>query len=166
MNRNEPIRIDLLRQLAEHLLNGKTGHKHFDFSLFNNNIENICGTSGCAAGELPILFPDKWEFIHGMKIKLISYEKETTQIEKQDVIWKQLSDFFNITEEMSLHLFCPSEPCDDFLDEDDGWYTKHQNTDLWGGQLLVDDATKEEVVKNIIEFCDKADAGEILLPSE
>lgn len=54
------IRTDRLRQLADHLLNGKLGHQIFNFAFYNDRFINKCGTSGCAIGECPIVFPDDW----------------------------------------------------------------------------------------------------------
>ena len=39
----------------------KLGHKIFNFSIYNDET-NSCGTAGCMAGELPILFPHSWVF--------------------------------------------------------------------------------------------------------
>jgi hypothetical protein len=61
-----------LLKLADHLISGKLGHKVFDFALFNGGFNsgvdwskpNICGTNGCAIGELPVVWPKifKWQF--------------------------------------------------------------------------------------------------------
>ena len=52
----------LLLELARHLDDGKLGHKIFDFAQYNSGNQAKCGTAGCAIGELPILYPDKWKF--------------------------------------------------------------------------------------------------------
>lgn len=56
-----------LIKLATHLEKGKLGHKKFDFTTYNSgeiyDKENKgCGTSGCAIGECPIVFPNEWSF--------------------------------------------------------------------------------------------------------
>lgn len=42
------------------------GHRVFDISIWNSNDRPIpntfCGTSGCAIGELPFVFPDEFSF--------------------------------------------------------------------------------------------------------
>jgi hypothetical protein len=100
------IRTDLLRQLAEHLLHGKLGHEKFDFSRFND-AENTCGTNGCAAGELPILWPDQWGF--GPNNNIILFELQEVLESKAFVAWDMISHFFNLDEIMAWHLFSPSE---------------------------------------------------------
>lgn len=151
------IRTDLLRQLADHLINGQLGHKVWDFSTFNNiSIDqgpiNACGTNGCAAGECPILWPDKFGF---MGRSIILKGKSKTD-------FVALAYFFNIEAQMADHLFCPSErEYNNYLDEyTDDWEELFQMVDLYGGQILDNKATKQEVVSNILIFCDKAEAGQ------
>jgi hypothetical protein len=53
-----------LLKLAKHLENGRPGgHEVFDFSIWSVGPVGYgrqCGTSGCALGECPTLFPDQW----------------------------------------------------------------------------------------------------------
>lgn len=69
-----------LLALAEHLETGKLGHEVFDFRHVNavpvkgqglallstdgliQATGGVCGTHGCAIGELPIVFPESWYF--------------------------------------------------------------------------------------------------------
>lgn len=51
-----------LLKLAEHLESGKLGHKEFDMSTWNSANGPECGTSGCAVGECPIIWPEDWKF--------------------------------------------------------------------------------------------------------
>lgn len=53
-----------LLKLAEHLERGKLGHKTFDMGTLNSGPRDKkgCGTSGCAIGECPIVFPKYWRF--------------------------------------------------------------------------------------------------------
>lgn len=55
-----------LLTLAAHLRTGKMGHKIFNFAVLNtdddDNHVNVCGTQGCAMGELPIVWPEKFDF--------------------------------------------------------------------------------------------------------
>lgn len=150
------IRTDLLRQLADHLLNGKLGHEEFYFGSFNTiaiNIENTCGTKGCAAGECPIIWPDQWRFAKNRTVRLIN-----NPIPSNTDVWLDLGHFFGLTPEMVLHLFVPSEG-----DEDGGFTEVYQIEDTFGGEILEYNATKEEVAKNIIIFCDKADKGDFTI---
>lgn len=152
------IRTDLLRQLADHLLNGKLGHNIFSFTTFNNTEQNICGTVGCAAGECPIVWPDKWRFAKKRSVRLMDSEDDNLA-NSQNETWADLCKFFNIIPIMSYHLFCPSE-WDNEIDE---WVSSdiNQQTELFGGEILGNDATKQEVAQNILAFCDLADAGKI-----
>lgn len=60
------MRSDRLLELAAHLKSDRRGHKFFDFSLFTAGPRDPerhgCGTSGCAFGELPVVWPEAWEF--------------------------------------------------------------------------------------------------------
>lgn len=56
------MRADRLLKLAEHLRNGKLGHKKFDITEFNNADGPRCGTAGCAIGECPVIFPREWKW--------------------------------------------------------------------------------------------------------
>jgi len=155
------IRTDLLRQLANHLLNGNLGHKVFDFSTFNKNPKikfdemgiNECQTNGCAAGECPILWPDKFEF-QKQRIKLIASDK---------MDFEALSNFFCLSDMECNHLFSPSEHKYNWITEEYNeteWDTIYQNISMFGGKILDDNSTKEEVVNNILIFCDKAENGD------
>jgi hypothetical protein len=53
-----------LIKLIRHLERGKLGHKVFDFSTWDYGPKvNHCRTNGCAAGELPVIFPKLWHFV-------------------------------------------------------------------------------------------------------
>jgi hypothetical protein len=134
------IRIDLLKKLEHHLRNGKLGHIFFDFTQFNwgNEVVNQCGTSGCAAGELPILFPNEWKFYDNN----IYLKNKSIGITKSDVC-----SFFGIGFEMFRHLFLPML----------------QHKKLFGGKILYNKATKEEVADNMAIFIEKVEKGEITL---
>jgi hypothetical protein len=60
-----------LSKLVDHLFYEKLIHKEFTLKVFNSNCpddyhyfneDNICGTYGCAIGELPFVFPDEFSF--------------------------------------------------------------------------------------------------------
>lgn len=66
-------RTDMIFALSEHLLNGKLGHKEFNFYFYNhsykgNSKPEKCLDCGCAIGELPIIFPCQFYF-DGNKVK-------------------------------------------------------------------------------------------------
>lgn len=136
MESNTRIRTDLLRKLAEHLLHGELGHKRFDFRSYNSEAYgNVCGTAGCAMGETPIVFPDKWEFAYCD----VYLKNSSSGITLEDGV-----NFFKIDESMYAHLF----------------YSERQNEE-WG-PVLFDEATKEQVAENILRFCELAENGEIV----
>lgn len=135
------IRTDLLRKLADHLLNGKLGHQVFDFSTYNQNYDctNKCGTNGCAIGECPIVFPDDWIFNAYYEPQLKNIDAQSFVVEKQSG-----QEFFKISEEQYEHLFLPD----------------YQKTE-WGIKYLHTHSTKEDVANNIIKFCELAEAGKL-----
>ncbi len=75
----------------------KLGHKKFDFNHFNDGLD-ICGTMGCMAGELPILYPDEWLF-DGIFVRLTHGEMMR--------VADDLTEFFNIPIDEVYHLFYP-----------------------------------------------------------
>lgn len=132
------IRTDLLRKLADHLLNGKLGHEKFRFSVINVDEfgrmmtePNSCGTLGCAMGELPILFPEDWVFDYST-IKRLNFDLD-------DIY--DVTDYFRISEDQEYHLFYPT-----------------LQNEKWG-PILEAKSTKEEVAANIIKFCELAEGG-------
>jgi hypothetical protein len=131
------IRTDLLRQLAEHLLHGKMGHEKFDFSKYNYPAIPHCGTNGCAMGETPILWPNDWMFCeYGYPVLKVLGDTSFP--------FESAREWFNVSEKQYEHLFGPYS----------------QNNGMFGGKTLGLNATKEQVAKNILIFCDKADKGD------
>lgn len=129
------IHINRLARLTWHLRFGKLGHKVFDFRTYNSDITSnegsygpyggICGTNGCQIGELPIVWPERFEFdCFGVSVK------NASMVEMVDLT----KNFFGIYEngiEYS-HLFLPI----------------HQNTIDYGGKTLNTNATQYEVADN------------------
>ena len=148
-------RLDLLRQLAEHLLNGKLGHQRFDFTTFNNVYDfvngetNVCGTNGCAAGEMPFVWPDKFKFYKNVVV----YINEPIGFEYTGSPFDVVMHFFEIDERMSCHLFNPSTWNEDIEEWEEN--EVYQNPYEYGGEILGEDATKEQVAANIIAFCER-----------
>lgn len=134
---NNMIRFDRLRKLAQHLKEGKLGHDKFDFSSYGHKIrseESVnCGTAGCAMGECPAVFPRQWEWnnIFLPRLKAKSKNGFITMFAGMD--------FFRLDEDQYGHLFTPAR----------------QDTDIYGGEFLLDLATKDQVADNILAFCDK-----------
>ncbi len=118
-----------LLKLADHLEWGKLGHDEFTIIRYSDfNFCRPCGTTGCAIGECPFLFPDKWEF-SGCAPILIGGDKSLNPI-----IFAM--EFFGATKQEASHLFVEDA----------------QETIRYGGQRLFENATKEEVAANIREF--------------
>jgi len=138
---NTEIQFDKLLQLAQHLEIGVLGHKVFDFSTYNTNVldnivsypPNECGTNGCAAGECPIIWPDLWEFnyLSGPVLKNPTLDDYNP--------YMSLVEFFGLDPLMVDHLFFP----------------RKQDTKLFGGNRLHENATKEQAAANIRAFVEK-----------
>ena len=125
-------RLDLLAIVSEHILNGVLGHKHFDFAHVNASVgdkcKTTCGTHGCAMGELPIIFPDQWEFGGPEGVRLIENAGGGFRYD--------VCSFFEITGPEMDHLFYPDQ----------------QDPSRFGGSRLSDWATRDQVADNIDEF--------------
>jgi len=67
--KSKEIDFELLEKLGNHLMTGQLLHKVFDFSVFNSDLSygeympNVCGTNGCAIGELPAIDPIRFRFM-------------------------------------------------------------------------------------------------------
>ena len=120
------MNVERLEKLAEHLESGQLGHEVFDFSTYNNSGEPSCGTAGCALGECPIIWPNKWRFDRDgapiIKSKPFPHSSATV--------------FFKIDSDEAGHLFYPNK----------------QKPNLYGGKELDETATRYEVAANIREF--------------
>ena len=53
----------MLFDWANHLINEKRGHDIFDFTEYHF-VTVSCGSRGCAIGELPFVFPDKFHHLN------------------------------------------------------------------------------------------------------
>ena len=98
------FRKDRLLKIAEHLEAGKLGHKKFDFRYFNNGAKDArgCGTSGCAVGEFPIIFPEHWEF--GCEYRPAPRAAAGARVN----VLVQVSDFLKISFREAEGLFIPT----------------------------------------------------------
>jgi len=125
--------IKRLEKLAKHLEVGKLGHEIFDLNVVNTlplRPPYNCGTSGCAMGELPIVFPKSWEF-HGHQIRLI-----IPKVLMHRGLGYEICRWFGISYRERLHLF----------------YANKQDPKLFGGSRLECSATREMVAANMRDF--------------
>ena len=138
---------DRLLKLAEHLESGKLAHKRFDFRRINvdwvpgaRTVESAigyCGTSGCALGELPIVFPDDWSFSASNKDKLVVDDRAP------NTVFDRAQEFFELSEADCSALFAPESPRawvgfdEDEFDDEPG---------------LHGDASAKDVAQNIRDF--------------
>lgn len=129
--------INRLLKLARHLKYGKLGHKKFNFDVFNENVspnsKNHCGTTGCAIGECPIIFPRDWYFSSD------GYNYLPSLRNKEGWVFLSASIYFGITNLAVDHLFSP----------------ENQNIENFGGKWLGENATKTQVANNILAFLNK-----------
>lgn len=130
-----------LLKIVDHLKNGKLGHEEFDFRIINCGASetNHCGTSGCAFGEFPIIFPEDWHFINVIKgsTNYIPFLKSSFNPISIVDAWEDLETYLDITKYESSLLFISD------------------NIGIIGKitlPSLSDYATKEEVADNILEF--------------
>lgn len=94
----------------------------FDYSTYGDGEDHTCGTMACAAGLLPHLRPDLFRWLPGGRPVTVQYGS----------YWLALG----LSPKEDHHLFVPEE----------------QRPQLYGGIILTDDATREEVAANIREF--------------
>lgn len=124
-------------KLYEHMVQPqeKLAHKVFDFEHFNIELdnfdleENICGTVGCMAGELPYIFPCDWKWV-GNNILFINSESFYSST-------GNIKTFFGLNTSEVYHLFHPVSQSK-YIDPN--------------ATILYSDATKEEVVNNLRSF--------------
>jgi len=83
----------------------------------------------------PAVWPEEWDWKHLNNVSVIHVVyKGAKKFHENDVY-----NFFSITESHAHHLF----------------YSSYQNTELYGGKKLDDDATAIEVADNIDAFIKK-----------
>ena len=129
----EPIHKDRFLKLYNHMTQpqSKLGHEMFFFGCFNNKV-NACGTMGCMAGELPVIFPNDWYFDEYKDVRLIHGLNFGVKID--------LKEFFNITKHEAEHLFYPGMQ-DSKIDP---YFFDHRD--------LPPISAKEAVVENLRRF--------------
>lgn len=107
-------------------MEGKLGHKKFDFTSWNDGKAYKCGYSGCAIGECPIVFPKAWHFDAESDPVLKGNHSPSASGE----------DFFGISCNEFWHLF--SHGAQDIAE--------------YGGMPLSERATPRQVAMNILCF--------------
>jgi hypothetical protein len=124
-----------LKKLEALVKHNETNRQHteFCFSHFHSDDEeNVCGTSGCVAGELPHCFPAEWRWknnggsLYPYLIKGTCWGTTRNDIAK----------FFGLTLSAAGHLF----------------YPRHQRPKLFGGADLGPTAELHEVLRNFKIF--------------
>lgn len=158
--KNDTVQKDRLLQLADHLENGKLGHKHFNFSTYNDffsdqaDVEdqdlsyheymakhNRCGTAGCAIGEMPFLDPENWGFSDGGFIPSLKCLLDTRDFEQMDTAKFSGMAYFGISMYEYVHLFVPNS----------------QSPSIYGGKHLAGKVKKEDVAAGIRAYLDSLD---------
>jgi hypothetical protein len=96
-----------LEKLANHLLTGQLGHKNFNLDHWNTGFKqdesfNQCGTTGCAIGECPIIFPEYWRFEPKDGLPIL---KQTPEKNNWGIVWECIMAFFEISHENTQYLF-------------------------------------------------------------
>ena len=124
------MNLQRLHILYDHLMWGKLGHKVFNFNTYNNITEPECGTAGCAIGECPIIW-NEWVFGY-MGSPLLNNTSGS-------MVSASGKEWFEIDSDEFKHLFLPEK----------------QNTEIFGGRILTDETTREQVAYNIKAFIDK-----------
>ena len=116
-----------LLKLAEHLESGTLGHANFDFRVSNigETDKKGCGSTGCALGELPILFPKQWRFQAGCVI---------LRIDSTGDLFHDSAAFFGIDLIDAERLFIPGVLC------------------LWNDAVLYGKASRYDVAASIRQF--------------
>jgi hypothetical protein len=140
-----------LLKLAEHLENGKLGHKKFHFNRWNvskdfGGTPYKCGYMGCAIGECPVLFPRQWKFDWLGYPVLRTTSDPKTDCERAEYFVMPTSEaaaFFGLEDRGEVEaLFLPEKYRP--------WAPKKE---------LQDSTTKKQVAKSIRKFVEWRESG-------
>lgn len=113
----ETIHAQRLVKLAHHLLYGQLGHEVFDFAHVNESDTdeyqpNGCGTNGCAIGEMPFVWPEKFSYSFYMDSDGDEYGDQYFKIFNEEFdsldFFEAAEWFFGVNPRESTILFCPS----------------------------------------------------------
>lgn len=131
------VGLQRLKKLADHLENGKLGHKIFTFRYYNTGFKdeehNKCGTMGCALGECPILFKKSWNFNY----RGLPVIKEYVKHKYMGAVDSAMK-FFQLSNYDAMCLFIPE--------------AYNRNPEIEGFKTLDDKATRKQVARNIRKF--------------
>lgn len=122
-----------LLKLADHLENGELAHKVFDYSTYNSTPGeyldiNVCGTAGCAIGELPAVWPGVFVWYGSTILKIGNHYSSTGGSARS---------WFDLNNHEYEFLFIPSEL---------------QSMESMAINPLGKTATKEQVAQHIRRF--------------
>ncbi len=135
--------IENLEKHWNHINSGILLHRKFDFNTFNtfdgSPETNNCGTAGCSFGEVPAWCKE----VHFSPYSQALVYDHDDECRGSAFIAQGI---FGLNENEYYHLFMPEE----------------QNTNLYGGELLFEHSSKEEVNENLRIFIEKVKAGEII----
>lgn len=137
-----------LLKLAEHLERGELEHRKFYFGNWNVDEKlsplhtNGCGFAGCAVGECPQAFPQQWRWKDGQPTLRTIEHTIDPPIESAQ-------EFFGLDEDEMNHLFIPSFA---YVSGGSRFSVRNQRPWRYGGRVLGNRATKEQVAANIRAF--------------
>lgn len=119
------IAKDRLLKLAQHLKTGKLIKPVFNFNDFEN----------CAVTQLVAIFPNDWEF----RLAPNEPDKLYPLLKDKNYLFPYTScrAYFGLTVSQYDHLFTPTL----------------QKPEQYGGVMLDEHATKEQVAENILAYC-------------
>lgn len=130
-----------LAKLARHLKSENLGHYKFDISCYSAG-SLYCGSSGCALGECPFVFPKSWRFIlfqDPICSRAPVLKSEKKNISSDLLTFCSANTFFVLSDAEVRHLFFAFE----------------QDTETYGGCNLTYKATPADVAYNIEQFIKK-----------
>lgn len=142
MNKEQIAR---LTKLADHLKSKKLSVDKFDFRSWR---EENCKSTACAIGECPAVFPKYWkkgpskkEIIEGRPIQVFfpRLMNDPNDGMNSSIPHSAAERFFGLTSSEVNHLFYPN----------------YQDTQVYGGRQLSDNATALQVANNIYAFLER-----------
>lgn len=146
--RGIPTGLKRLTRLANHLKNGKMGHKIFDITHYH--LVTRCESVGCALGECPAVF-NEWRFT---TLPTMAGPRDIPVLKTLDHRWNDTpvktsaEKFFHISHDEVEHIFFANCQLPKF-----NW--RDELTNEFQDQVtneLQDNATKEEVANNMLSF--------------
>ena len=138
------MRSDRLLVLAAHLKSDRRGHKIFDFGCYSVGVRdpkrNLCGSAGCALGELPVVWPDDWYFgpcsVEGGSNYSVRLKPRGLDIYNSMYVNEGACKWFELSEDELFALF----------------YADHELKEDSPIEVLTANATAEQVADRFIAF--------------